>query len=133
MEYQRDQLFKGARAERLPNASSSTAGASLWGRQASLNTRPDGAAMRGVLEEDNDRLISDLEHKVAALKGATAGIHDEVRTLTGDKATLHDDPALYLPPVIVAAGDRSKSSSWRYARRLLQSRQPNVWNTEAAR
>lgn len=34
--------------------------------------------MRTVLEEDNDRLISDLEQKVAALKGATTGIHEEV-------------------------------------------------------
>jgi hypothetical protein len=60
--------------ERMPVVSSN-AGAALWGRQAS--TRPDGA-MRTVMEEDNDRLISDLEQKVAALKGATTGIHDEV-------------------------------------------------------
>jgi len=34
--------------------------------------------MRHVLEDDNDRLIADLEQKVSILHGATAGIHDEV-------------------------------------------------------
>jgi hypothetical protein len=60
--------------ERMPVASSS-AGASLWGRQAS--TRPEGV-MRNAMEDDNDRLVSDLEQKVQALKGATSGIYDEV-------------------------------------------------------
>lgn len=36
----------------------------------------DGAA--GALEEDNDRLVLELERKVSALKHATQGIHDEV-------------------------------------------------------
>ena len=34
--------------------------------------------MRSALEEDNDRMVADLERKVAALKGATQSIHDEV-------------------------------------------------------
>lgn len=34
--------------------------------------------MRSALEEDNDRMVAELERKVAALKGATQSIHDEV-------------------------------------------------------
>ena len=50
----------GARAERLP---------------ASMQQARGAAA---ALEEDNERLASELERKVAALRHATQGIHDEV-------------------------------------------------------
>ncbi len=71
-------------------------------QRASLFGRPGGAGAgaasgqaahatdngaRHALEEDNDRLTADLEIKVAALKQASLGIHDEVsehnRMLTG--------------------------------------------------
>jgi len=79
----RDQLFgssssSGARAERLP-ATRQAAGTGLF----SVET---GSAS-GTLREENDRLTDELERKVASLRQATQGIHDEVgehnRMLTG--------------------------------------------------
>ena len=54
--------------------------AALFGRSAFAATtqRDDTNGARDALEEDNDRLVADLERKVAALKNATQSIHDEV-------------------------------------------------------
>jgi hypothetical protein len=75
----RQQLFgNGASAERMPsNTSHGAAGTGLFGRSSGVRSS-DGSVMRDVLEEENDRLTSELEMKVAALKGATQSIHDEV-------------------------------------------------------
>ena len=67
----RDQLFgnSGAKAERLP-ATRLAAGTGLFSVES-------GSAA-GTLREENDRLTDELERKVASLRQATQGIHDEV-------------------------------------------------------
>lgn len=47
--------------------------------------------MRHVLEDDNDRLIAELEQKVSILHGATAGIHDEVTSQNRMLGGMADD------------------------------------------
>ncbi len=66
--------------ERLPENVPSQR-SSLFGRSGSSSSayaNRDEATTKHALEEDNDRLVADLENKVSALKMATQGIHDEV-------------------------------------------------------
>ena len=65
----RDALFGGgggASAPRVPQSLSGGGGGGM------------GMGLAGALEQDNDRLTAELERKVAALRNATRGIHDEV-------------------------------------------------------
>jgi len=57
----------------MPVSASGQRGATLWGRQTAFRPEADSSS-RHVLEDDNDRLIADLEQKVAILHGATAGV-----------------------------------------------------------
>jgi len=52
---------------------------------------PASAAVRSALEEDSERMVSELERKVAALKGATQSIHDEVSEHNRMLAGMGDD------------------------------------------
>ncbi len=93
--------------------------AALFGRSAfAATTQRDENGAKDALEEDNDRLVADLERKVAALKNATQSIHDEVsdqnRLLSGmvsaasaRSGTAFCAPVRHLtPPLPLAAGHR---------------------------
>ena len=85
------------------------------------------AAMRSALEEDNDRMVSDLERKVAALKGATQSIHDEVseqnRMLGGMVRVLSLSLSVCAcEPILIMLARRHRRPSYTMYERLHEPR-----------
>lgn len=63
--------------ERMPEIPKQRA--ALFGRTAFAGNRQvDESGAKDALEEDNNRLVAELEGKVSVLKHATQFIHDEV-------------------------------------------------------